>query len=183
MFKKIGVLVFVGVLASACESTSSLPYQISTQNVIAAQQVVGASNVEVNVGPFTASEGVSKPTCRLAGQLDIAPGKDVETFIRDAFESELFATGAYNRNGVTISGNIESVEVNTVGTGSWTIAMSVRSEADPQGYRVTATHTFATSFSAYAACQNAATAFNPAVQTLLGNVVQHRGFAALVGAN
>lgn len=181
MFKKLLLVVAAGGLLAACESTSSLPYQVSTQNVIAAQRVLTDDGNNVSVGAFTASEEVEKPICRLAGQLDIAPGQEIETFIRDAFESELFMTGAYDPNGTAITANIDTLAVNTFGTGSWEIAMTVQSEADPVGYQVTSTHTFASSFSAVAACQNAATSFNPAVQNLLSDVVNHPGFAALTG--
>ena len=117
---------------------------------------------------------------RLTGQLDIAPGKTVETFIRDAFEAELFQTGRLDSAGATINGEIRSMEVNTMGTGSWSFAVRVFSDRMPEGYMVSSSHSFASSFSAVAACQNAATAFNPAVQTLLNDIVTDPRFADLM---
>ena len=93
MLKKILVVGAAALALAACESTSSLPYQVSTQNVLVAQGALRAADAEASVGTFTAADGVDKPMCRLMGQLDIAPGKDVPTFVRDALESELFQTG------------------------------------------------------------------------------------------
>jgi len=166
---------------SACESTSSLPYTNSAQNVIAAQRALVAADTQISVGQFTQAEGVGKPTCRMMGQLDVAPGKDISDFIRDAFESEIFATGRLNADAVSVRGHVESIEMNTVGTGSWTISLRISSDSNPEGCSVTARHVFASSYSAYSACQNAATAFNPAVQALLNQVVTHPQFASLGG--
>lgn len=181
MSRKIIALSAAVVCLAACESTSAIPYQPSTQNVIAAQRVLQPANATVAVGSFSAAEGVAKPTCRMAGQLDIAPGKDVPTFIRDAFESELFMSGAYAAEGVQISGHVEDLQVNTFGTGSWTITLALTSPSNPTGYRVTTTHEFASSFSAYSACQNAVTAFNPAVAALLGQAINDPNFASVAG--
>lgn len=169
------VILFLG----ACESTSSLPYTTSAQNVIAAQRALVEADAQISVGQFTAAEGVEKPTCRMMGQLDVAPGKDVATFIRDAFEAEIFATGRLDPEATAVRGEVESIEMNTLGTGSWTLSLRVSSEANPQGYSVTTQHSFASSYSAYSACQNAATAFNPAVQALLNDVVTHPDFGSL----
>lgn len=179
--RKLLAICATALLISACESTTSLPYTTSAQNVIAARDALQSANAEVAVAAFTAASGVSKPTCRLMGQLDVAPGEDIATFIRDAFEAEMLATGRLSSEAPGVSGVVERVEMNTVGTGSWTISLSVSSEANPTGYTVTTTHNYASSFSAYSACQNAATAFNPAVQSLLNDVVTHPDFATLAG--
>ncbi|MGY6662318.1 MAG: hypothetical protein ACXIVO_08350 [Glycocaulis sp.] len=179
MKRLVSIAVFSAIVLAACESTSSLPYQPSTQNVLAAQRALASSDANLSVGAFSAADGVGKPTCRLMGQLDIAPGKDVATFIRDAFEAELFQTGRLNDEAPRVRGVVEAVDVDTVGTGHWTLTLRVASDANPDGYTVTSTHTFSSSFSAYSACQNAATAFNPAVQSLLNAVVTHPEFSSL----
>ena len=177
-------LVCAGALLAGCETTSSMPYQASTQNVIGVQNRLKASDAKVRLGLFTAAPGVDKPTCRAAGQLDVAPGKSLEGYIRDALQTELFMAGVYDESkGATISGRVEKVDVNTFGTGSWSLTMSVSSTADAAGYTVSNSYPFASSFSAVSACQNAATAFNPAVQELLGKVVNHPGFSRLAGAS
>jgi hypothetical protein len=179
----VAIVAAAGLLLGACETTTSLPYQVSTQNVITAQSAAKASNAKVTLGAFTAAAGAKKPNCRLMGEVDVAPGKSIEVYIRDALQSELFMAGAYDQaSPVTITGRLDEVDVNTVGTGSWTVAMTVTSTADPTGYSVTSTYPFASSFSAAGACKNAAAAFNPAVQELLGKVVSNPGFRKLIGA-
>lgn len=179
------ILALCAVLAlAACETTTAIPYQASTQNVISAQRTLKPANTKVTLGAFTANgTEAEKPTCRAMGQLDVAPGKSVEAFIRDAFQSELFMAGAYDEaSAASISGQVDRVEVNTMGTGSWTLAITVKSTTFPEGYSVTTTFPFASSFSAISACQNAVSAFNPAVQDLLGKVVSHPNFGKLSGA-
>lgn len=182
---QLGVIAVVGsaLSLSACETTTAIPYQASTQNVITAQRTLKSEGSKVSLGSFNAgARGVAKPTCRAMGQLDIAPGKTIESFIRDAFQTELFMANGYDENAdIQISATVDSVDVNTMGTGSWKIAMTVKSNAYPQGYTVNTDYSFATSFSAVNACQNAVSAFNPAVQDLLGRVVSSSKFPTLTG--
>jgi len=183
MLRTFAIISASALLLAACESTSSMPYQASTQNVIAAQEALNQTDAKLSLAPFSASPDVSKPTCRMAGQLDVAPGTDIQSYIRNAFEAEMFMANLHNSNGSIIRGHVESVDVSTFGTGSWTLVMSVSSDHLPEGYRVSSTHEFASSFSAYMACQNASVAFNPAVQSLLSDVITHPSFPRLAGAN
>lgn len=169
---------------AACETTTAIPYQASTQNVISAQRTLKPSDTKVTLGAFTASgTEADKPTCRAMGQLDVAPGKSIESFVRDAFQTELFMAGAYDeRSSTSIAGHVDRVDVNTMGTGSWTITLTVKSTTLPAGYTVSTTFPFASSFSAVSACKNAAAAFNPTVQDVLSKVVNHPNFGKLTGA-
>lgn len=182
MLRTLAIVSASALVLAACESTTSLPYQASTQNVIAAQQALNETEAKVSVAPFSAASGVAKPTCRMAGQLDVAPGTDIQSYIRNAFEAEMFMADLLDANGTSIRGHIEDVQVSTFGTGSWTLVMSVSSDHLPEGYQVTSSHGFATSFSAYMACQNASVAFNSAVQALLSDVINHPSFSRLAGA-
>lgn len=181
---KLAAALCAVLAVAACETTTAIPYQASTQNVISAQRTLKPAGTKVTLGAFTASgKEADKPTCRAMGQLDVAPGKSIEAFVRDALQSELFMAQAYDESaGASISGNIDRVDVNSVGTGSWTIAMTVKSTTFPDGYSVSTTYPFASSFSAVSACKNAVAAFNPAVQDLLGKVVSHPSFGKLAGA-
>lgn len=183
--KSVAIAAAVTISAlvlAACETTTAIPYQASTQNVITTQTTTRAANTKVTLGAFTAGAGAKKPTCRLAGEVDVAPGKSIEVFIRDAMQTELFMAGAYDPAApTTVRGNLDKVDLSTVGTGSWTLGLTVTSSADPAGYSVTTTYPFASSFSAAGACKNATAAFNPAVQDLLGKVVSNPRFRTLVG--
>ena len=116
------------------------------------------------------------------GKLDVTSGKPLEAYVKDALQSELFQAGVYDVNSpVTIMGQLKEVQMKSLGTGSWTLALQVTSNRDPIGYSVTTTRVFKSSYTAGAACQNATNAFAPSVQDLIGQVVNNAGFARLVG--
>jgi hypothetical protein len=177
------VLGAIGVMASGCDTTTAIaPYSPSTSNVLAFQSQLKGTGKTVKVGDFTAEPSVTQPTCRLAGSLDVTSGKPLQGYVKDALQTELFTAQVYDVNApVTISGDLTEVKVDTFGTGSWTLGLSVTSNVDPVGYEVQTVRTFKSSFSAYSACQNATNSFAPAVQDLIGQVVNNPKFAHLVG--
>ena len=137
------------MLVSACETTSSRPYKASTQNIMAAQSAFEGSDAKVSMGTFTAGPDVNlDPTCRAVGALEVAPGQSPIEYIEDALQEELFAAGVLSAAGTAIDGNIEVLEFNSFGTGSWDVAMTLSSEHLPDGYTVSVHHEFKTSFSA-----------------------------------
>jgi len=181
--------VFVAAVAAcalaslaACDTTTAVaPYTASTPNVLAFQSALKPGGSSVKVGDFT-STASGKPSCRLAGELDVTAGKSYGEFIKSALQTELFTAQVYDVNSpVIISGNVDEVKVNTFGTGSWTLGLQVTSNRDPVGYHVQVVHNFASSYSAVSACRNATASFAPTVQDLLGQVVNNPGFAKLAG--
>jgi hypothetical protein len=175
----LGAVLVLG----GCDTTSAIaPYSPSTQNVLAFQGALKGKGATAQVGDFTAAPTIAPPGCRMAGALDVSPGKPLERYIKDALQTELFTAQVYDaQSPVTISGRLDEVKVNTFGTGSWTLGLQVTSNKDQTGYHVEAVRTFKTSYSAMAACQNATNAFAPTVQDLIGQVVNNPGFAKLAG--
>lgn len=168
------------ILLTGCETTNSIPYKASTENVIAIQQTMQARNKKVSLGSVTMKPGVTEsPMCRLMGPVKVAPGKTPTQYIREAFQEELFMAQAYAPDSPTvIDATVDTLSFSSVSPANWEIAMSVKSNQSP-GYTVVTTYPFATSFSAYSACKNVADAFGPAVQALLKQVVTHPQFSAL----
>ena len=168
---------------AACDTTSPvIQYTPSTANVLALQSAMKSSGNTVKVSDFATADGVASPGCRMVGTLDVTGGKTLGQYLHDALQTELFTAGVYDVNSpVAITGKLESMKVNTFGTGSWTLVLSVASSRDPTGYTVQVTHSFSTSYMATAACQNATNAFAPSVQELIGQVVANPGFAKLIG--
>lgn len=178
--------LFGGFVAlTACDTTSAVVgYSPSTSNVLAFQSAIKPTGKAVRVGEFSASAGVAAPSCRLAGSLDVSPGKPLDQYVKEAMQTELFTAQVYDATAPTaISGKLDEVKVNTFGTGSWSLGLQVTSNNDPIGYHVQAVRTFKTSYSAVAACQNATNAFAPTVQDLIGQVVGNPGFGKLIGKN
>jgi hypothetical protein len=182
---KLKLLALAGVAMSlaACETTTSYPYQPSTQNVMAFQSALAPSNTKVQLGAFTRDPGINTtPACRMMGPIDVAPGKSMEQYLKDAFQTELFQAGVLSANsGATINGRIDAVDLNTVGTGSWSLTMTLTSSADATGYQVSTSFPFSSSFSAVSACKNASAAFGPAVNDLISKAVSNPGFSRLAG--
>jgi hypothetical protein len=152
---------------------------------MAFQSSLNDSETKVQVADFTFAEGVDESlSCRALGALEVAPGKSTGEFIEGAMRDELFAAGVYDqKNGQVINGEIETLQFNSFGTGSWDIALKVSSSADPEGYTVATHYSFKTSYSAIKACQNVIDAFTPAVQQLIGEVVKDPQFKAVAGAD
>ena len=174
------VAAALGTLAG-CDTTSAVaPYSASTPNVLAFQTALKQGGNSVNVGEFTQAATITKPSCRLMGDLDPTAGKSYAEYIKQAMQTELFAAQVYDVNAhVVIRGTVDDIKVSTFGTGSWTLGLQVTSTVDPTGYHVEVTHKFATSFSALSACRNATDAFAPTVQELLSQVVNNPEFAKL----
>jgi hypothetical protein len=166
-------------LLAGCETTNSIPYKASTENVIAIQQ--NLQTKKVSVGDIEMAPGVDEsPLCRLNGPVKVAPGKTIPQYVKEAFEEELFMAQAYDVKGTPIQGRIEELSFSSVSPANWTIKMFVKSAASP-GYEVSVKYQFDTSFTAMGACRNVADAFGPAVQALLKQVVTNPQFAGLAG--
>mgnify|MGYP001791078641 CR=1 FL=1 len=182
---KSTMLGLAGLLTiTGCETTSSRPYAPSTENVVTMKSKFSEATT-VQVGTFTKDPSVSDDTtCRALGSIEVVPGKTPVEAIESALRDELFLADAYDPSSSNvITGVVNKLDFNSIGTGSWNIGMLVSSTVLPQGYQVDATYSFKTSYSAISACQNVVDAFTPAVQQLNNNVVNHPQFPALIGAN
>lgn len=180
----LGAAIAAMLPLAACETTTSYPYQPSTTNVMAFQSALRPSNTKVMVGPFTRDPGINTtPNCRLMGPVDVSPGKSMEQYLHDAMQTELFQAGVVDSAAsTTITGRIDAVDLNSVGTGSWTLTVTFASNLDQTGYQVTTVFPFSSSFSAVSACNNAAAAFGPAVNDLIGKAVADPGFRRITGS-
>ena len=178
---KTGILLVAVGLLAGCSTTNSIPYKASTTNVITLQNNLKQSNTKVTLGTFSLANGVEEELmCRLMGPVKIAPGKTLSTFIKEAFQEELFLAQAYDTNApVKIEGRIERLSFSSVSPANWEIAMRVTSNKS-QGYTVAVKYNYDTSFDAYSACRNVADAFSPAVQELLRQVITNPQFNQLV---
>lgn len=179
MKKILSVTVASTLFLAGCSTTNSVPYKASTSNVITIQQSLGKSGKKVSLGEVAAKGINEAPTCRLAGPVNVAPGKTLSQYIKDAFQEELFLAGVYSPNSKNvINGTITALDFSSVSPASWTVTMSVSSNVS-SGYSVSSNYPFNTSFDAYSACKNVANAFGPAVQNLLKQVVSHSQFNSL----
>ncbi|WP_233864783.1 hypothetical protein [Paraburkholderia adhaesiva] len=170
----------VALLLSACETTNSaVPYEASTDNVIAIQQ--GLKTKKVNVAPVALGTDVSEHLmCRLNGDVTVGSGKTLSQFVKEALQKELFTAQTYDPHGPTIRARIDKLTFSSVSPANWQIALHVESDNSP-GYTVEEKYEFSTSWTAAGACKNVADAYSPAVQDLISKVVNNPRFAELAG--
>lgn len=176
----ITAILALTMIASGCQTTNSIPYKASTANVISIQQSLQALGKKVSLGSVGLAPGVEEsPLCRLPGPVVVSPGKSLPTYIKEAFQEELFMAQVYQPNASNIiDGRLEALSFSSVSPAVWNIAMSVKSTTGA-GYSVSVKFPFSTSWDAGSACKNVADAFGPAVQELLKQVVTHPQFGAL----
>lgn len=173
--------IFIALLATAalagCDSYTAQQYQTSPQNTIALQSVA-ASGARATVATVALAEGVDgSPSCRLAGPIDLGGGSDAAAAIKQAMLAELLAAGVHSASGTPLTITVTKLEPDSF-AGTWTISLTVASAKT--SYSVTQVTKYSTSFSAVAACNNTATAFNPALSATILVVVQHPNFRALL---
>ena len=88
---KTGLLVGLALVLVGCSTTNSNPYKASTTNVLTVQNALKPTNTKVQLGNFALADGVTQElTCRLLGPVNVAPGKNLTTFIKESFQEELF---------------------------------------------------------------------------------------------
>ena len=176
----IPIAVSAAILLSGCETTNSLPYKASTNNVMTIQKSMGSAGKKAKISSIFLAPGVEENlTCRLMGPVKVTPGKTLSQYIEEAFQEELFLAGVYDADSSNmLEGEVLKLEFSSVAPANWLISLMVKSNNSP-GYTVTTDYKFGTSFSAYSACKNVADAFGPAVQQLLKQVVSDPGFSQL----
>jgi hypothetical protein len=176
--KKQTMIVFGALLLAGCETTNTNPYKVSTDNVIAIQNSLAGT--KVNIGEISLASGVTESVqCRLSGDVVVAPGKTPHQYIKEALKDELFAAQAYQPGApVTIEGQVEAFGFSSVSPAHWSVKLHVKSNVSP-GYSVETNYPFETSWTAYSACKNVADAFGPTVSQLIHDVVRNPKFATL----
>jgi len=173
--------VMLGTLSlAACDTTSVAPqYTPSTSNVLAIQSALGAASSKVRLGDFTTDAGAERVGCR-AIDVDVAGGKSLGAYLKDALRTELVGAGAYDAGSSTvISGRLTTIKVSTFTKGAWTLGIDIKSNSSA-GYHVEITRPFPAAYmSADVACVNAGNAFAPTVQALFAEMIANPGFAQL----
>ena len=172
-------LLIAVLLLTGCSSYAVPRYGVSVTNVTALKQT-GAP--PTSVGKFTAT-GESKHaiTCRAVGPIKTPDERPFEEYVRKALIDELQLAGAYGESApVVLTGNLDRVDFSST-EGKWMLAVTVTS-SNGRTLTVANDHEYETSYVAEKACALTAQAFGPAVQTLIGKLVHHPEFTALLNA-
>ena len=173
--------IAAGLLLAGCETTNSIPYKASTENIITIQQQAEGGEDGVQLGIFSVAPNIDEsPICRLSGPIRVAPGKSIPDYIKDALQEELFAANLYDTKANNIiEGSVENIEFSSVSPASWKLSLKLSSKHH-SGYTTSIKYPFETSWTAYSACKNVANAFGPAVQELIHDAVKNPEFKSLI---
>lgn len=169
---------------SGCQTATIPTYQTRTANTLALTEKI-TSQHKAKVGEVTSS--VSLPTemlCRLTGPVAFPTGTSPTEYIKEALVKEMIASGVYNAE----SQNNINLEIQKISFKSyrlptpahWVLKAKVFGKHYPEGFIVETKYNFTTSYIAEYACQNAAQAFVPAVQSLISAILAKPEFIKLI---
>jgi len=177
----LGISVFV-LMALFTGCANKIPaYAISTSNVVNLQGL-SKDNGKVNLNDFTDSgRNESKVMCRLATPVGTANGETFASYIQNAFQKELLIAGMYDpKSNIIISANLDDIYGSTtLGNAYWEFEITVKS-SNGTSYKVHSRYDYESSFSATSACSEMQRSFVPAVQKLIGDIVQNPKFISLL---
>jgi len=168
--KMIIVLATV-VFLSGCANFATGRYSISTDNAVALRSLSGT---QVNVGNFTDKDNISEIACHFHGPVTTLDGETFASFIQKAFTDELKMAGIYSKTApITITGRLDKIDYTTAFGSEWELLLTLNSS---NGKSVTISENYKYTGSVFAApggeCAQAALAFVPAVQNLIGKIIE-----------
>lgn len=188
MTHKLIVLLLTVLAVSACSSYTIPNYGLSAENIAALRK----ASQKVNVGRFTATPpGQTEISCRGRGPVRTPDGRPFEDYIRRALVDELKAAEMFSDSAaLTLTGSLDKIDFSSM-RGEWTMDLTVTS-SHGRSLSVSSTYDFKTgpafAFAPWGgqaaaderACAETSQAFARAVQVLIGKVVHHSEFAALL---
>lgn len=182
--RSIFLFLIIGLLLATNGCTHIADrYPTSANNVVAIRNLSGQA---VNVGPFSAADGIAGIRIQCAA-VAIAPPDDLSfaNYIRKALIDELKMAGVYSTTApITITGNIDSLEVEASAfslTGRWSIVLTICS--DGKAFTVSERYSFRSQTLNMTACEGATRQLAYAVQNLIGKVVMSPEFKQIVGSH
>lgn len=169
MKKLIGVTI--ALLISGCATFVIGRYSTSADNTEALRAWNG---VKLNVGEFKNGNEIKNASCNIHGDIKLIDNDSYAGFIKKSLVSELKTAGVYSASApTTISGRLDQLDNSTAFGTDWTIVMTFTSS---NGKSVTITEKYNYNGSVVgtidSTCGTSATAFVPAVQNLIGKLIE-----------
>ena|SRR6056297_1105365 len=166
--KQITMMMLVAMLSGCTFVTDR--YTMSSDNVLAAKSWEG---IKVDVGAFSYGENFSVPSCNYKGPIQTVDGEGYPNYIRNALITDLkFAEVYSDKAPIRITGIIEEVDATTASGTRWRIVAVIKST---NGKSVTIQEDYNYNGSIVgtidSTCNAAAAALTPAVQNLIGKII------------
>lgn len=176
---KTSLLAFAACLAlTGCDTFTAATYSPSMTDLEMLKPLAPAN---VTVGSFTGPADASMQ-CRLAGPIHLPGDVAPQDYVAQSLAGELNFAGLSGGTGpgVTLTGSLTTFEFNSmIGNGNWQLAETVTS-SNGKSVSISNRYDFHASYTADAACDDVANAFEPAVQALNQKLISDPGFPALL---
>lgn len=177
--KKFALALSVLAL-SACSTYTPQRYNISADNNVALK-ALGVGNI--SVGPFTGPSTFDN-ACRGAGPIAPPDNMSFERYIQKALADELKVAGMFDDKTpkTILTGAVEKLSFSSsrgLTGGEWDISLRV-SSSNGKSVFVSEHYEFQSGFIADTACKQTAEAYLPAVQNLIGKLVNAPEFKSLL---
>jgi len=169
----------IAIALAGCSTYAAQRYSIAPANVAALRTFRGQG---INIGPFTAAKpGRTEITCRAVGPIKTPDGEPFEDFVRKAFIADLDIAEVYWAAApITLTGRLDAIDFSSGLTdAAWDIALTI-SSSNGKSLSADNHYSFAGNFVGDVACNQTAQALMPAVQDVIGKIITHADFAALL---
>ena len=173
------IIGLAAIYISGCSFNTS-KYGASFENI---ETLKNYNGVQVAVKPFTSvKHGQNSITCRGAGSVVTPRRESFESYVHNAFVSELKVAGIYKEQSeITLNGHFTKIDFNSnVGNGKWIFELTASSNKE-KTLQISTKHEFSTNWVADKACQQVAQEFSPAVQFLIRDLITNPKFKELIG--
>jgi hypothetical protein len=170
------VACLVTGLLSGCASFDVGRYGIAVENATALKAL---NANKVTVGPFKAVESRTEIGCRAVGPITTPDKQPFEQYIRKALVDELTVADVFAPSApVMLTGTVNRIDFDSM-AGEWIIDLTVTS-SNGRSLAVSDKYSYGFTYVAETACARTAKSFVPAVQVLIGKLVHHDDFPALL---
>ena len=176
----IAISVFALLVLAGCETFSFHQYSMSQRNIDAIKRTMANAGVStLAVGEFNAAApGRSDITCGINGQIRTPQQVPFEQYIREAFIDEIKKANVYSLDQIeadrVITGYLDNIKLDS-NNGNWDFKLIITFKSG-KSFTVMESYPFEGS-----TCEKSAAAFNPAVQDLIFNTINHPVFRQDLG--
>jgi hypothetical protein len=181
IYRRKALLAVLSTVAITGCSTYAVPrYSVAADNVVTLRAV---PNSGISVGAFSQApipnQNPNTIMCRGVGPIKTPDGETFADFVRTSLVSELKIAGVYAAGSpVQLTGRLDNIDFSSV-SGAWNLGLTVQS-SNGRSLSIAEKYEYSSSYFGETACNQTAQALMPAVQDLLGKLVQAPSFPSLL---
>lgn len=171
-------LLVLGIFFITGCSNKVATYAVSAENIMSLKALPKA----INLGKFSDSNrNESKIMCRLVSPVGTASGETFTSYIKKAFLKELVVSNKYDKASKRKIGmNLDKLYASTtLGNAYWEFKTTVNG-SNGKSFKINSKYDYESSYGGDSACSEMQRSFVPAVQKLIGQVIQHNEFKTLL---